>query len=163
MGSLFFTASWVLAFVASPAVGQGDLKASVLHLESGQPAKRLGRTAELSLVADGLNLTLNLEADFGAFHRSYKELAVDQDGTTSTRAGAHGCHYKGTATDVVTGEGGRVTARTCGGAPEAVVRLDGGRVLELASTSRRRASRTRQAFACETCRYPSSRTVPASR
>ena len=132
MGSLFFTASWVLAFVASPAVGQGDLKASVLHLESGQPAKRLGRTAELSLVADGLNLTLNLEADFGAFHRSYKELAVDQDGTTSTRAGAHGCHYKGTATDVVTGEGGRVTARTCGGAPEAVVRLDGGRVLELA-------------------------------
>merc|ERR1719399_1606786 len=30
------------------------------------------------------------------------------DGTSTTRAGARGCHYKGSATDTKTGEGGRV-------------------------------------------------------
>jgi len=127
MGSLL----WVTA--AAVAAAPVHQKATVLHRASGQPARRLGRNAELSLLADGLNLTLSLEADFNAFHRSYKELVVHRDGTTTTtRAGARGCHYKGAVTDARTGEGGRATAFTCGGAPEAVVRLDGGRVLELA-------------------------------
>jgi hypothetical protein len=127
MGSV----AWLALAVVAAA--QEHKRATVHHTATGQPARRLGRTAELSLVADGLNLTLSLEAKFSAFHRSYKELPVAKDGTTATtRAGARGCHYKGSATDTTTGEGGRVTAFTCGGAPEAVVRFDGGRVLELA-------------------------------
>ena len=121
-----------LVWCAAAAAAHEHKAAKVHHTATGQPARRLGRTAELSVITDDLHLKLTLEADFGAFHRSYKELAMGPDGATTTRAGARGCHYKGSATDTKTGEGGRVTARTCAGYPEAVVRMDGGRVLELA-------------------------------
>ena len=124
-----------LVWFALAAAAHEHKVAKVHHTATGQPARRLGRTAELSVITDDLHLKLNLEADFGAFHRSYKELSMGPDGTSTTRAGARGCHYKGSATDTKTGEGGRVTARTCAGYPEAVVRMDGGRVLAVAPVS----------------------------
>ena len=125
-----FRVAWLALAVVAAA--QEPKRATVHHTATGRPARRLGRTAELSVITDDLHLKLSLEADFGAFHWSYKELSMGKDGTATTRAGARGCHYKGSATDTATGEGGRVTARTCAGYPEAVVRMDGGRVLELA-------------------------------
>ena len=107
-----------LVWFAAAAAAHEHKPAKVHHTATGQPARRLGRTAELSVITDDLHLKLTLEADFGAFHRSYKELSMGPDGATTTRAGARGCHYKGSATDTKTGEGGRVTARTCGSSSE---------------------------------------------
>ena len=83
-----------LVWFAAAAAAHEHKPAKVHHTATGQPARRLGRTAELSVITDDLHLKLTLEADFGAFHRSYKELSMGPDGTSTTRAGARGCHYK---------------------------------------------------------------------
>ena len=83
-----FRVAWLALAVVAAA--HEHKAAKVHHTATGQPARRLGRTAELSVITDDLHLKLNLEADFGAFHRSYKELSMGPDGTSTTRAGARG-------------------------------------------------------------------------